>query len=197
MIELEITVHQTQGYPWGHSPTQPLKSDLRKPFQQKAHLQKLRRGPAGGPGFGEANVALPRGAGQNGRRAQASAILSHDKGGQEGLGCLWEETCLPPCPKSDLPEPFSGFQHYLHQQLLRSPSVYRAAEDLELPDRVAVHHFHGPALDPVLQVPLSASHLTPHSPLPERTVKLADSHAGSLPKITMTCPTPSPKPPVG
>ncbi|KAI1882034.1 hypothetical protein AGOR_G00246540 [Albula goreensis] len=194
-IELEITITQPQGYPRINSPTQMLKSALRGPIHHRAYSQKLKQQPTGGVGCSKSNVALPREAKHNGRCAQASAPQSHDKGRQEVLGCLWEEICLPHCPNNGLLEPLSRLPCYLHQQLFHSHMLCKTAIDVDIPDRGLIHSCPVTELDNLLLVPSPPSHLTPRSTLPERTVELSGSQGGALPKITMTCPTPSPKPP--
>ncbi|KAG9328523.1 hypothetical protein JZ751_013455 [Albula glossodonta] len=194
-IELEITITQPQGYPRSHSPTQMLKSALRGPIHQRAYSQKLKQQPTEGVGCSKGKVALPREASHNGRCAQASAPQSHDKGRQEVLGCLWEEICLPHCPNNGLLQPLSRLPCYLHQQLFHSHMLCKTAIDVDIPDRGLIHSCPVTELDNLLLVPSPPSHLTPCSTLPERTVELYGSQGGALPKITMTCPTPSPKPP--
>ncbi|XP_056311066.1 uncharacterized protein si:dkey-39a18.1 [Danio aesculapii] len=76
-------------------------------------------------------------------------------------------------------EPFSGFQEHLCRQILHSPLPYCAA----LP------HIHIPCH----QVDQLPAHRDPYGSLMERTVELCNSQGHWLPKITMTCPTPSPK----
>ncbi|XP_052410319.1 uncharacterized protein si:dkey-39a18.1 [Carassius gibelio] len=78
-------------------------------------------------------------------------------------------------------EPFSGFQEHLCRQILHSPLPYLAA----LPQ------VHFPCLQD--QVDLLPTHRGPYGSLMERTVELCNSQGQKLPKITMTCPTPSPK----
>ncbi|KAI2665451.1 Cullin-associated NEDD8-dissociated protein 1 [Labeo rohita] len=86
------------------------------------------------------------------------------------------------CPlAAHLLEPFSGFQEHLCRQILHSPLPYRAA----LPQlHIAC---------PQDQVKLLPAHRGPYGSLMERTVELCNSQGQKLPKITMTCPTPSPK----
>ncbi|ROI15394.1 hypothetical protein DPX16_12946 [Anabarilius grahami] len=86
------------------------------------------------------------------------------------------------CPlAAHLLEPFSEFQEHLCRQILHSPLPYRAA----LPQ------LHIPCHQD--QVDLLPAHRGPYGSLMERTVKLCNSQGQKLPKITMTCPTPSPK----
>ncbi|XP_016140828.1 uncharacterized protein [Sinocyclocheilus grahami] len=86
------------------------------------------------------------------------------------------------CPlAAHMLEPFSGFQEHLCRQILHSPLPYRAA----LPQ------VHIPCHQD--QVDLLPAHRGPYGSLRERTVELCNSQGQKLPKITMTCPTPSPK----
>ncbi|XP_043093976.1 uncharacterized protein si:dkey-39a18.1 isoform X2 [Puntigrus tetrazona] len=86
------------------------------------------------------------------------------------------------CPlAAHLLEPFSGFQEHLCRQILHSPLPYRAA----LPQ------VHFPCLQD--QEDLLPAYRGPYGSLMERTVELCNSQGQKLPKITMTCPTPSPK----
>lgn len=86
------------------------------------------------------------------------------------------------CPlATHLLEPFSGFQEHLCRQILHSPLPYRAA----LPQ------VHVPCRQD--QVDLLPACGGPYSSLMERTVELCKSQGRMFPKITMTCPTPSPK----
>lgn len=86
------------------------------------------------------------------------------------------------CPLvAQLLEPFSGFQEHLCRQILHSPLPYCA----DLPQ------VHFPCLQD--QVDLLPAHRGLYDSLMERTVELCNSQAQKLPKITMTCPTPSPK----
>ncbi|KAK7129943.1 hypothetical protein R3I93_019554 [Phoxinus phoxinus] len=86
------------------------------------------------------------------------------------------------CPlAAHLLEPFSEFQEHLCRQILHSPLPYRAA----LPQlHISCHQD---------QVDLLPAHRGPYSSLMEHTVELCNSRGQKLPKITMTCPTPSPK----
>ncbi|XP_056113449.1 uncharacterized protein si:dkey-39a18.1 isoform X2 [Rhinichthys klamathensis goyatoka] len=86
------------------------------------------------------------------------------------------------CPlAAHLLEPFSEFQEHLCRQILHSPLPYRAA----LPQvHISCHQD---------QVDLLPAHRGPYSSLMKCTVELCNSQGQKLPKITMTCPTPSPK----
>ncbi|XP_067283355.1 uncharacterized protein si:dkey-39a18.1 [Pseudorasbora parva] len=86
------------------------------------------------------------------------------------------------CPlAAHLLEPFSEFQEHLCRQILHSPLPYRAA----LPQlRIPCHRD---------EVDLFPACRGPYSSLMERTVELCNYQGQKLPKITMTCPTPSPK----
>ncbi|XP_067247090.1 uncharacterized protein si:dkey-39a18.1 [Chanodichthys erythropterus] len=86
------------------------------------------------------------------------------------------------CPlAAHLLEPFSEFQEHLCRQILHSPLPYRAA----LPQLHIPYHQD--------QVDLLPARRGPYGSLMERTVELCNSQGQKLPKITMTCPTPSPK----
>ncbi|XP_057180388.1 uncharacterized protein si:dkey-39a18.1 isoform X2 [Triplophysa rosa] len=86
------------------------------------------------------------------------------------------------CPlAAHLLEPFSGFQEHLCRQILHSPLPYRAA----LPQ--------GRFPCQQDQVDLLPACRGPYSSLMERTVELCNSQGRMFPKITITCPTPSPK----
>ncbi|XP_051974773.1 uncharacterized protein LOC127637644 isoform X2 [Xyrauchen texanus] len=78
-------------------------------------------------------------------------------------------------------EPFSGFQEHLCCQILHSP----------LPHRAALPQVHIPCH--LKQVHLVPARRGPYGSLMERTVELCNSQGQKLPRITMTCPTPSPK----
>jgi len=86
------------------------------------------------------------------------------------------------CPlTAHLLEPFSEFQEHLCRQILHSPLPYREA----LPQiHISCHQD---------QVDLLPAHRGPYSSLMECTMDLCNSQGQKLPKITMTCPTPSPK----
>ncbi|KAK1790432.1 hypothetical protein P4O66_014339, partial [Electrophorus voltai] len=97
---------------------------------------------------------------------------------------LLDEGYLPRAGDPHLLEPFSGFQEHLCRQLLNSP----------LPCGAALSRSHPPFLL------WPADHLHAGAALPEpqargtsRTVELCNSRGRRLPRITMTCPTPSPK----
>ena len=101
---------------------------------------------------------------------------------------MWEEGCgLPSVPYPHLLEPLSGFREQLCRQLLHSPLPYREEA----------------TLGPRAKVPPCA-HLQPRDSVPaapQRTVTVLLQGAvdvpgwqgRTLPKITMTRPTPSPK----
>ncbi|XP_051544012.1 uncharacterized protein LOC127434978 [Myxocyprinus asiaticus] len=78
-------------------------------------------------------------------------------------------------------EPFSGFQEHLCRQILHSP----------LPHRTALPQVHISCHQD--QVQLVPARRGPYGSLMERTVELCNSQGQKLPRITMTCPTPSPK----
>nr|XP_055047230.1 uncharacterized protein si:dkey-39a18.1 [Misgurnus anguillicaudatus] len=86
------------------------------------------------------------------------------------------------CPlATHLLDPFSGFQEQLCRQILHSPLPYRTAlPQITVPCRQD-------------QVDVLSACRGPYSSLMERTVELCNSQGQKFPKITMTCPTPSPK----
>lgn len=86
------------------------------------------------------------------------------------------------CPlAAHLLEPFSEFQEHLCRQILHSPQPYRAALTQV---HISCHQD---------QVDLLPAHRGPYSSLMDCTMELCNSQGQKLPKITMTCPTPSPK----
>ncbi|XP_041936394.1 uncharacterized protein si:dkey-39a18.1 isoform X2 [Alosa sapidissima] len=119
------------------------------------------------------------------------------------LECVWEEEgCGPPPPLSGpyphLLEPLSGFREQLHRQLLHSPLPYRdeatsgGAHGRVTPTSAHHHHHHHHHII----CPLDGAAAVPQGSV---TILLQDAvdvpgwHGRTLPKITMTRPTPSPK----
>uniref|UniRef100_A0A8B9K3B0 Si:dkey-39a18.1 n=1 Tax=Astyanax mexicanus TaxID=7994 RepID=A0A8B9K3B0_ASTMX len=97
---------------------------------------------------------------------------------RQGFKFLLEERYFP-CPREPhLLEPLSGFQEHLRHQLVNSPlphpTLLPVQPHLLINQRDYPHHgLHGSRM--------------------ERTVELCNSQEKRLPRITMTCPTPSPK----
>ncbi|XP_072530065.1 uncharacterized protein [Salminus brasiliensis] len=84
-----------------------------------------------------------------------------------------------PCPgEPHLLEPLSGFQEHLRRQIINSPLPHQTT--LPVQSHFLLHQ-------------RDYTHQGPHGSSVERTVELCNSQGKRLPRITMTCPTPSPK----
>ncbi|XP_066524964.1 uncharacterized protein si:dkey-39a18.1 [Hoplias malabaricus] len=92
---------------------------------------------------------------------------------------LLEESYFPSPRDPHLLEPLSGFQEHLCRQILNSPLPHHTT----LPQ--VKSHF--------LLHQRDCTHQGPYNSTMERTVELCKSHSKRHPRITMTCPTPSPK----
>ncbi|XP_066580566.1 uncharacterized protein LOC136771905 [Amia ocellicauda] len=202
MIELGITFPKIESNLRSRNQKHPLKSALKKSFDWKAYSQKIRLSETRGKDGGGAEMLSP----DNFHSLHTAPPCPCSKAvctgcfGPQRLASLLEESC-DPSPNNSLLEPFSGFREYLQRQLMRSPGPYRAGQTPAVrpggPGTGVASMLNYPsptekALLLLLPPPLPGS----HGPLPQRTVELSSSHGGVLPKITMTCPTPSPKPPM-
>lgn len=92
---------------------------------------------------------------------------------------LWEESYIPSLGEAHLLEPLSSFQEHLRHQILNSP----------LPRQGPPPHIHSC----VFLHQRDCTPLHPYKAPMDRTVELCSLQGKQLPKITMTCPTPSPK----
>nr|XP_015208231.1 PREDICTED: uncharacterized protein LOC107078034 isoform X1 [Lepisosteus oculatus] len=214
MIELGITFPKIESNLRCRNQKHPMKSALKKSFDWKAYSRKIRCSEAREQDGGTAETLSADNFHRDRGSLQTAASCARGLKNtctascrEQELGLLFQKSC--PLPQTNnLLEPFSGFRQYLQRQLLRSPEVYgtgqapagRAdmAAGLPGPGGVPIQSYRSTAETQLLQPSPALDLLTSRGPLSQsqRTVELSSSHGGMLPKITMTCPTPSPKPPL-